>query len=174
MNDIAFQSLLRPEKSADFSAIYALTKAAFAPMPFAAGNEQDLINTLRDEGALSLSLVAEYQEQVIAHIAFSIATTKDESTHWYGLGPVSVAPHLQRQGIGSKLILHGLALLRQRNADGCILVGNAEYYKRFGFQLAPQLCPNGEPKDHYMILPMSQNIPTSAIHFHPLFYDKEQ
>ena len=53
------QAIIRDERRGDVRAIYDLTKRAFAPMPFAGGNEQDLINIVRDAGALSISLVAE-------------------------------------------------------------------------------------------------------------------
>ena len=50
---------IRSERPEDIGAIYDLTKRAFAPMVFAGGNEQDLIDAVRDAGALSISLVAE-------------------------------------------------------------------------------------------------------------------
>ena len=162
---------IRTEEAKDCEIIYDLTKRAFAPMPFAAGDEQDLINSLRDNGALSLSLVAEYEDQIIGHVAFSPAIAKDDSGPWYGLGPVSVAPEFQSQGVGSALINQGLDMLRKEGTAGCILVGNVDYYKRFGFEQAPTSCPTNEPKDNYMILPMAVSKTSSVIDFHPLFHD---
>ena len=43
---------IRPEQPGDEAAIYDLTKRAFAPMPFAGGDEQDLVNALRDAGCI--------------------------------------------------------------------------------------------------------------------------
>ena len=56
------------------------------------------------------------------------------SRNWYGLGPVSVLPAHQQQGIGKALIREGLARLKDMNAQGCCLVGHPEYYRTFGFK----------------------------------------
>ncbi len=42
-------------------------------------------------------------------------------------------PEYQRQGIGTALINEGLDRLRQKGASGCILIGDPNYYSRFGF-----------------------------------------
>ena len=160
---------IRPECGGDHEAIYDLTRRAFAPMPFAAGDEQDLINGLRAAGALTISLVAERGEQIVGYLAFSPATAADGSPGWFALGPVAVEPDLQRQGVGSLMIKEGLRQLRALNASGCILVGNPNYYVRFGFQPFPDLAPPGEPPAYFMILPLANATPTSVVAFHPLF-----
>jgi putative acetyltransferase len=162
--------VIRPEASGDHAAIYDLTKRAFAPMPYAGGDEQDLINKLRDAGALAISLVAELDGRIVGHIAFSPAFAADGSDGWYALGPVSAEPELKHQGIGSAIINAGLALLRERNAAGCVLVGNPAYYSRFGFLPFPHLCPAGEPAEYFQILPMGTPIPTEVVGFHSLFH----
>lgn len=161
---------IRPEQAADQKAIYQLTRRAFAPMAFAAGDEQDLINALRDAEALTISLVAEQQGQVVGHIAFSTAFPSDGKAGWYALGPVAVEPSLQKQGIGRQLITEGIALLKARKALGCVLVGNPDYYKNFGFKPFPDLAPQGEPAEHYMILPLKMREPDVVVGFHPLFH----
>ena len=55
---------------------------------------------LRAAEALTVSLVAELDGRVIGHIAFSPVAISDGTQDWYGLGPVSVLPEYQRQGIG--------------------------------------------------------------------------
>jgi putative acetyltransferase len=162
--------LIRDELEGDRQAIYGLTQRAFAPMVFRAGNEQDLINTLRDGAALALSLVAILGDEVVGHVAFSPATTADAAPGWFGLGPVSVEPTLQRQGIGSALIKTGLKRLVAMNAAGCILTGNPAYYTRFGFRLFPSLAPACEPAQYFMVLPFADSAPASVFAFHPLFY----
>jgi putative acetyltransferase len=162
---------LRPETLGDHAAIYALTKRAFAPMPYAGGDEQDLINALRDAGALTLSLVAIQNDALVGHIAFSPAFAADSSPGWFALGPVSVAPEVQSQGIGAALIKAGIADLEARGAAGCILTGNPQYYTRFGFVLFPDLAPKEEPAEFFMILPMGVAEPTARMAFHPAFYE---
>jgi putative acetyltransferase len=161
--------IIRPERAEDHAAIYDVTKRAFAPMPYAGGDEQDLIDKLRKAGALALSLVAERDGVVLGQISFSPAFAADGSPGWYALGPVSVEPTLKHQGIGSQLILAGYAWLLDKQAAGCVLVGNPAYYGRFGFRLFPHLAPEGEPAEYFQILPLGVGEPDVVVGFHPAF-----
>ena len=161
---------LRAEHAGDHAAIYDLTKRAFAPMPYSGGDEQDLIDALRHAGALEISLVAEQDDTLVGHIAFSPAFTEEGAGGWFALGPVSVEPQLQKTGIGSALIKQGLAVLQDRNAKGCVLVGNPDYYGRFGFEPAPESCPEGEPAEYYQMLPMKADRTDYVVGSHKLFH----
>lgn len=160
---------IRPECAEDHAAIYSITKRAFAPMPYAGGDEQDLINKLREAGALALSLVAEKDGVVVGQISFSPAFAADGSPGWYALGPVSVEPDLKHQGIGGQLIHAGIAWLNEQDAAGCVLVGNPAYYSRFGFRLFPELAPEGEHAEYFQILPLKVTEPDLVVSFHPAF-----
>ncbi|SIN84176.1 putative acetyltransferase [Parasphingorhabdus marina DSM 22363] len=165
--------LIRGEKPADEAVIHDITARAFAPMPYSDGDEQQLIDRFRNAGALELSLVAEQDGAVVGQVTFTRAFAADGSTGWYALGPVAVEPELQSQRIGQQLIEAGLAELRNREAAGCILVGNPEYYQRFGFQGFPELCPDRQPADYFQILPLGVAEPDVVIEFHPLFYAED-
>jgi putative acetyltransferase len=167
------QATIRDERPEDVRAIYDLTKRAFAPMPFAGGNEQDLINIMRDAGALAISLVAETDSRIVGHVAFTPAMAADNSPGWFGLGPVAVEPELQRKGIGQQLINEGLRRLRQWKAAGCIVVGDPNYYQRFGFRPSPELTPAGQPSEYYMMLSLTALQPNVVVDFHPLFSESE-
>ena len=65
---------IRSESPQDIFAIRKLTEAAFASMPYSDGSEAKIIDRLREEGNLTLSLVTVDQDQVLAHIAFSPVT----------------------------------------------------------------------------------------------------
>ncbi len=67
----------RPEEPDDRRPIFKLTEAAFKDMPFSDGDEQELVDRLRKDGDLALSLVAETSEGIIGHIAFSPVTISD-------------------------------------------------------------------------------------------------
>ena len=108
--------------------------------------KQFIINALRAAGALTISLVAEVGGKVVGHIAFSPVTISDGSHDWYGVGPVSVLPEFQKQGIGKSLIQEGLSLLKAAGAKGCVLVGDPRYYERFGFRNLPDLILDGVPQ----------------------------
>lgn len=164
---------IRPELNADRDAIYHLTKRAFAPMWFADGDEQDLIDDLRGAGALTISLVAVRGGSIVGHVAFSPAKAADASQSWFALGPVAVEPNLQRQGIGGMLINEGIRQLEAMDASGCVLVGDPDYYARFGFKPFPKLAPPGELPKYFMILPLANASPTSIVAFHPLFHSDQ-
>jgi len=161
---------IRDEQPEDYAAIHDLTQRAFAPMPFAAGDEQDLIDALRTAGALSLSLVAILDGKLVGHIAFSPAGTEDGRPGWYALGPVSAEPGLQKSGIGSALIKAGIERLAAAGACGFILTGNPAYYGRFGFRPCPDLCPPEDPAEYFMVLALGDEAPSSRFAFHPLFH----
>ncbi|WP_430404054.1 GNAT family N-acetyltransferase [Hyphomonas sp.] len=162
---------IRPEEPIDQRAIYNVTKQAFATMPFAAGDEQRLINVLRDEGALSLSLVAEQRGKVVGHLALSPVTHESGEAGWYGLGPISVDPALQKKGIGGQLIAEAKAWMTARKARGCILVGDPNYYTRHGFLPAPAQTPEKEPPEYFMVLQLAGTAPVGRFSFHPAFHD---
>ncbi len=164
------QLILRSEVPADEASIHALTKLAFTDMEHSAGDEQDMIDALRFQSALALSLVAVKDDAIVGHLAFSPAKVSTGEQGWFALGPVSVAPSIQRQGIGSALIEHGLSMLRQRGAKGCILVGHPDYYPRFGFKITPQLAPESEPGQYFMGLSFGAALPAGRFAFHPAFY----
>src|SRR5690606_18603384 len=114
-------------------AIHTLVAAAFDGHPHSDGSEPAIVDRLRADGDLTISLVAEDGGEIVGHIAFSPVTISDGNEGWFGLGPVAVAPQRQREGIGAALIEHGLALLRERGSAGCVVLGDPAYYGRFGF-----------------------------------------
>lgn len=161
---------IRKETGNDQAAIRFVTEIAFRDMPYAGGDEQDVIDRLRSVGALSLSLVAILDRDIVGHIAFSPARAADNTGPWFGLGPVSVLPERQRRGIGSALVEAGLAEIEKRGALGCILMGNPEYYRRFGFELAPENAPDDEPAEFFMLKLFAAVRSSGAFRFHAAFY----
>ena len=161
--------LIRSETSADVSAIAEVTVAAFKTLAISNQTEQFIIAALRAAKALTISLVAEADGRVVGHIAFSPVMISDGSSNWYGLGPVSVLPEYQRQGIGSALIRDGLSRLKALNAQGCCLVGHPEYYPRFGFRNIPGLVHEGVPQEVFLALPFGGHIPQGKVEFHEGF-----
>ena len=161
---------IREERPGDHSAVYTLVQDAFAPMPYAGGDEQDLINVLRDKGKLTLALVAELNQVVVGHIAFSIARAVDSKRLVWALGPVAVAPDLQGLGIGARLIEQGLQRARAAGVVACVLTGNPDYYHRFGFELAPDNVPPQESVEFFMLKTLADEALIGPIRFDPAFY----
>ena len=166
--------IIRKETAADIEAITEVTIAAFKTLPVSRHTEQFIIHALRAAGALTLSLVAEIEEQVVGHIAFSPVGISNGSKDWYGLGPVSVLPEYQKIGIGQSLIQEGLSLLREMGARGCALVGDPNYYHRFGFRNYPELIHEGVPQDVFLALPFTNNVPQGRVNFHEGFLSTDK
>ena len=157
---------IRTEKAGDEAAIHALTERAFAPMPFSAGEEQHVVDRLRADRELTLSLVAEDGDGVIiGHIAFSPVTISDGARDWFGLGPVCAAPDLQKQGIGSALIREGIARMEKAGAKGIVLLGSNEYYPRFGFEHDPALKYPGPPPEFFQRRILSGDPPSGTVRY---------
>ena len=103
---------------------------------------------------------------MIGHIAFSPVTISDGTLGWYGLGPVSVLPEYQRQGIGKALIREDLSRLRDMKAQGCCLVGHPEYYRQFGFTNAPEFVLENVPPEAFFALSFGGHTPQGTVAFH--------
>lgn len=161
--------VIRPETPADREAIGEVTRAAFATLEISDHTEQYIVEALRAAGTLTVSLVAEREGQVVGHIAFSPVTISDGTAGWYALGPVSVLPEYQRQGIGAALIREGLARLKGLGARGCCLVGHPDYYPRFGFEHPPDLAVEGAPAEAFFVLPFDGPIPSGNVKFQDAF-----
>jgi putative acetyltransferase len=160
---------IRTETSEDIDAITKVTVAAFQTLEISNHTEQFIIEALRAAKALTVSLVAEVGGHVIGHIAFSPVTISDGTQDWYGLGPVSVLPEYQRQGVGKALIHEGLSRLKSMQARGCCLVGHPEYYKKFGFDNMPELVYEGVPPEVFLSLSFDGKTPRGTVTFHEGF-----
>lgn len=161
--------IIRPEQAEDKQIIHDLTIAAFASVSFSDGSEAPIITKLRNDGDLTVSLVAVRDGDIVGHVAFSPVTIGTESDGWYGLGPVSVWPDKQRQGIGSALINEGLAILRANGAKGCVLIGDPAYYGRFGFRSDGNLSYQELPAQYVQSLPFQNGRATGQLKFSPAF-----
>ncbi len=165
--------IIRQETQTDIEAITEITKLAFENHPYSRNTEQFIINALRAANALTISLVAESDGKLVGHIAFSPVTFSDGSKNWYGLGPISIRPACQKQGIGTKLVNEGLGLLKDLGAQGCVLVGEPNFYERFGFTSPDGLKYEGVPQENFLALSFCNSIPTGVVKFHEAFLATE-
>jgi putative acetyltransferase len=160
---------IRSEQSGDELAIHELTLKAFEPMSFSDGTEAPIIDQLRKDGDLTISLVATKGREIVGHIAFSPVTIGGEHGGWYGLGPVSVRPDRQKSGIGSCLINEGLLHLKELGAVGCVLIGNPDFYSRFGFRSDGNLIYDEVPAQYVQWLSFGTHSATGVLKFAPAF-----
>lgn len=161
--------IIRDETPTDYQAISDVTAAAFESMEISKQTEHFVIAALRAADALTVSLVAELDGRVVAHIAFSPVTMSDGTEDWYGLGPVSVHPEFQGKGIGKALIKAGLSRLKDFKAKGCCLVGHPKYYRQFGFENIESLAYEGVPQEFFFVLSFEGAIPKGQVLFHEGF-----
>lgn len=171
MKETSMDILIRTENPLDIDEISRVTYAAFLGKFSDHPTEHLIVAGLREAGMLALSLIAELNGRIVGHVAFSPVTIDELFINWYGLGPISVIPELQKQGIGSKLIQEGLARLRELGARGCVLEGSPAYYQRFGFKPIPGLTYHASPApEFFMALPFSEEVPMGKVEFHKAFY----
>ena len=161
--------VIRNEAESDIKAIFDLTKAAFETLAISNHTEQFIVDALRDSRALAISLVAVDGSRVVGHVALSPVKISDGSTGWYGLGPISVLPELQKQGIGRSLMQEGISRLRSLGAKGCILVGDPGFYERFGFKSPKNLSVEGVPQQFVLALPFNDSPASGKVTFHDAF-----
>jgi predicted N-acetyltransferase YhbS len=125
--------LIRKEESKDYESIYFVVKSAFESAEHADGNEQDLVNSLREGNSFipELSLVAEIDGKIIGHIMFTKATVENSTV--LVLAPLSVLPEYQKQGIGTALIKEGHRIAGELGYGYSVVLGSEKYYPRTGY-----------------------------------------
>jgi len=164
--------LIREETEKDIAAIHALLDGAFATAPHSQQTEHLIVDALRKSGQLTLSLIAEQDDEIVGCIAFSPVKIDGKACDWFGLGPVAVTPDRQGLGIGSELIQSGIRHLRADDAHGCVVLGEPDYYGRFGFAPLPDLKLEGVPDEYFMARPLVDEIPAGLVEYDPAFYIK--
>ncbi len=121
---------IRAEEPRDIPEIHAVNQSSFSTEA-----EAQLIDALRNEGVPLISLVAEDDEGVCGHIAFTPVAIKGENPgkRLAGLGPMAVSPTRRKQGVGRLLVEEGLKACQKAGYDAVVVLGHADYYPRFGF-----------------------------------------
>jgi len=161
--------IIRSELPKDIEAIGQVTIRAFQNAPHTDHTEQFIVRELRAANALAVSLVAEINGQIVGHVAVSPVTISDGSPAWFGLGPISVSPECQGQGVGSALMVAAISALRELSAHGCVLLGDPNYYRRFGFRSVPALVLPGLPAEYFQAMLISGPLPQGEVTYHAAF-----
>jgi putative acetyltransferase len=160
---------IRGETSSDLPAIEAVTTSVFLNAPHTNHTEHHIVNALRKAGKLAISLVAVADDTVIGHVAASPVSISDGASVWFGLGPISVIPDHQRRGVGSQLMREALHILRDRGAAGCVVLGELEYYCRFGFKADPCLVLRGVPPEYFQAIRFDFSRPKGIVTYDEAF-----
>lgn len=137
--------VLRSEQPQDRPDILELTAKAFSVSPVTGQpvkGEPVEVNLLRElfdsaEYIPGFSIVAEIGGDIVGHVISTRAWAGDVPL--LGLGPIGVAPTLQRRGIGSALMKETAARAAAAGERGIALLGSPAYYARFGYVPAASL-----------------------------------
>jgi putative acetyltransferase len=163
---------IRSEADSDAAGVREVNEQAFArPL------EANLVEALGRTGAITLSLVAVREGRVVGHILFSpVGITADGTTYpAVALGPMSVLPELQNQGIGSDLVRSGLEMLKKGGYELVFVVGHPDFYPRFGFLPASRYgcsCQYDIPDDAFMLVELQPDAcrgKSGLVRFRPEF-----
>lgn len=164
--------IIREEQPKDIQYIDDITVAAFLDAQHSDHTEQFIVKSLRESGALTISLVAEDQGAVLGHVALSLVTISDGAENWYGLGPISVLPDKQGKGIGSMLMKAAIQALQEINAGGCVLLGDPNYYQCFGFKPYEGLVLPDVPPEYFHAIVLQGDLPQGDVTYHEAFLAK--
>jgi putative acetyltransferase len=126
---------IRPESAGDAAEIRRVVTAAFGR-----ADEADLVEGIRSspEYEPDLALVAELDGDLVGHVMISRALlrTRRADRSIVMLSPLSVAPAVQRQGIGGALVQGAVEGAARADEPLVVLEGSPAYYGRFGFEPA--------------------------------------
>ncbi len=125
---------IRKAVASDLDKVLSVERAAFETD----GEAKLTHDLLQDpEAQPVVSLLAMEGDEAIGHILFTRAGVEsDPSPSAYILAPLAVIPPRQKQGVGGKLIRHGLRMLSDSGVDLVFVLGHTDYYPRFGFKPA--------------------------------------
>jgi putative acetyltransferase len=162
---------IRPEAPTDHEAIRTVNRLAFGR-----DAEAGLVDALRAAAQPFLSLVALENADIVGHIAFSPVAIHGDGPPMpaLALGPMAVLPDMQRRGIGSRLVLEGLAACQAARHLVVVVVGHPAFYSRFGFvQAVPRglRCEYDVPDEAFMVAELAPGALHGGglVRYHPAF-----
>jgi putative acetyltransferase len=115
----------------DMDAIWQVHEHAFG-----SAFEAELVGNLHADGDAILSLIAAHEGAAVGHVLFSrLGTPESDGLRACALGPLGVMPDFQGRGIASALVREGVARLREKGEDLVLVLGDPDFYGRFGFSI---------------------------------------
>lgn len=156
---------LRQPQDADYPDIYQLLERAFAPSVA----EANLVRSLKSSGQIAFDLLIERHARIAGYICYSSALDNAGTMIGYHLAPLAVIPEKQRQGIGHRLTSRSLKLLPKKLP--VYVLGDPDYYKRFGFRIdKTQKCLFDPEGGHFLVLSPGP-LPPRDILYENAFYE---
>ena len=126
---------IRAEQPLDISGVGQVTFDAFSQSELGHHGEADLVSAIRAAQPDAISLVALDAGKIIGHLMSSPATVESQGRIISGtaIGPVSVVPSHQHQGIGCALMNTLIEIASVQGYNFVAVAGHPDFYLRFGF-----------------------------------------
>jgi putative acetyltransferase len=164
---------IRQERPEDAETFFQVLMASFGRLQEAA-----LVDSLRENHGVLLSLVAVSEDSLVGGVIFSpvILEPTMDNLKLAGLGPLAVLPAYQGQGIGSGLVQIGLKQCRELGLDAVFLIGEPDFYTRFGFVPASDFhlrCEFEVPKTYWLVKelrPQALSESSGLVKYRPEFH----
>ena len=151
-NDDSCNETIRLEEEKDYLKVENLVRDAFWNVYRPGAWEHYIVHNLRKDSSFikDLAYIIEENDEIIGHINYSKGKLNLFKKNRYGvdiklsdgsgkatvLGPIAIDSKYQRKGYGSKLIRHTLKLAEGMNIPFVFVIGDENYYSRFGFESA--------------------------------------
>ena len=132
---------MRLEQEKDYAEVENMVRNSFWNIYRPGALEHYIVHNLRNHESFikDLAYVIEKEGKIIGHINYSKGKLHFESGKTSDaiiLGPVSIHEDYQRRGYGSELIAYTLQLIEEKGMPYVFVVGDENYYSRFGFESA--------------------------------------
>lgn len=132
--------MIRLECENDYFEVENLVRDSFWNIYRPGAFEHYIVHELRYHESFikELAYVIEKDSKIIGHINYSIGKVKSEDKNCDAvvMGPISIDNDYQNQGYGSELIRYTLKILEDMNVPFVFVIGDENYYQRFGFESA--------------------------------------
>lgn len=161
---------IRTEMPDDMADVRAILCSAFA-----GDQEADLVDALRRDGDMLLSLVAEDAGRVVGHIGFSRLWIAQAGQRLPGvsLAPLSVDADRRRSGVAAALVEEGHRRLRTAGESISFVLGSPAYYGRFSYSVdaaASFACIYAGP--HFQALALTKHAPRAGAIAYAAAFDR--
>lgn len=132
-----------------------VVQKAFIREKFSDHNEHKLVRELLKSDAFikDLSLTAKFKGMIVGYILFTKVKVGNDTL--LTLAPLAVLPRFQKKGIGKSLVEKGHKIAKELGYKGIVVLGHADYYKKFGYELASKWgikCPIEVPDENFMAI----------------------
>ena len=154
---------IRQEKKEDHQEVLKIIKTAFANVEISDHSEHLLVEKLRGSNAFipELSIVAEYQNELIGHVLLTKIKIKNDLNTFdsLALAPISVLPKFQSKGVGTLLMSEAHKIAKNLGHQSVVLLGHQDYYPRFGYEPTSKYgitLPFEAPEENCMVIALTK------------------